>query len=87
MFQGVLNAIILEQEIDMEEMLPLAKGTYVKRENKNLIVKSKVETLTQRERDMFNVEIEKVVKRQLNMFGNKPELMKTLIEDTKKKLE
>ena len=86
MQKNALNAIILEQEIDMEEMLPLAKGTYVKRENKNLIVKSKVETLTQRERDMFNVEIEKVVKRQLNMFGNKPELMKTLIEDTKKNL-
>ena len=86
MQKNALNAIILEQEIDMEEMLPLAKGTYVKRENKNLIVKSKVETLTQKERDMFNDEIEKVVKRQLNMFGNKPELMKTLIEDTKKNL-
>jgi hypothetical protein len=86
MQKNALNAIILEQEIDMEEMLPLAKGTYVKRENKNLIVKSKVETLTQKERDMFNDEIEKVVKRQLNMFGNNPLVTNTLIEDTKKNL-
>jgi hypothetical protein len=37
MQKNALNAIILEQDIDMEEMLPLAKETYVKRENKNLI--------------------------------------------------
>jgi hypothetical protein len=85
MKKNALNAIILEQEIDMEEMLPLAKGTYVKRENKNLIVKSKVETLTQKERDMFNVDIEKVVNRLLNDIDN-PMIINSLIEETKKDL-
>jgi hypothetical protein len=86
MSKNALNAIILEQEIDMEEMLPLAKGTYVKRENKNLIVKSKVETLTQKERDMFNDEIEKVVKRQMNSIDKDPMIMNKVIENKKKDL-
>jgi len=85
--KNALNVIILEQEIDMEEMLPLAKETYVKRENKNLIVKSKVETLTQRERDMFNDEIEKVVNRRIvNDLSSNPMIINSIIEETKKDL-
>ena len=86
MQKNALNAIILEQEIDMEEMLPLAKGTYKKRENKNLIVKSKVETLNSREREMFNDEIEKVVRRQMNSITKDPFIINTLIDDIKKNL-
>lgn len=91
MKKNALNVIILEQDIDMEEMLPLAKGTYKKRENKNLIVKSKVETLNSRERDMFNDEIEKVVKRNINSIKincvrNNPLVTNTLIDDIKKNL-
>ena len=86
MQKNALNAIILEQDIDMEEMLPLAKETYVKRENKNLIVKSKVETLTQRERDLFNEEIEKVVRRQMNAITKDPFIINTLIDDINKNL-
>lgn len=83
--KNALNAIILEQEIDMEEMLPLARTTYKKRENKNLVVKGKVDMLYPREREMFNDEIEKVVNRLLNDLGN-PMIINSLIEETKKDL-